>query len=267
MAKRDDNPDYVTNNPELHSAALGVARIVKQIEKDQQRTYTGWITRVGPVLKGLRDEAMSKTKSSKPEGKAYNTQMGKYLVAYNCMPGNSYKPTRSALLSIMENLEAVEKWRKDPKNPQDITSLNNPQSVWKAFKKSDDYQLIADVEAEMEGTDAGKKKKKKSSKKADPATMLEEMVELEKANDVLQARDEELMQEIASLREALKEAAGIIEVLRVRSYTKDKINYTKDQIIEMIVDSQLLADALRDHWDRDGRKADQTDQTASERPE
>ena len=70
-------------------------------------------------------EAMSVAETNRPIGRGYNTVMSGLLEAYGV--DDMSETARAHILKVMENFAAVEEWRTNQPDPDD---LNHPSRVW-----------------------------------------------------------------------------------------------------------------------------------------
>ena len=145
-----------------HKAMLAAGAAWLRIKKHAKRNWSDWTMTIGPALMRARSEAMAIAYTNKPKGKGYSTAMSGLLTEYRLddMDGTA----RNDMISIMEEIAAVENWRNKQKNP---TGLNHPTTVWRAFKGSDDHKAVL--------MEQGKYKPKPEKAPREKPTLLEEL--------------------------------------------------------------------------------------------
>ena len=88
---------------------------------------------VGKACQWLRTEALATSHSNKAEGGRYNREFSELL------KGQGFdaidKSTRSRLLCILDNIDAVEKWLATVHANKRLT-LNHPHTIWRAYQRT-----------------------------------------------------------------------------------------------------------------------------------
>jgi hypothetical protein len=136
----------------------------RRLKKD--KNYNDWL-KVGEALQVGREWAMHQAGVNKPEGKGYNVAFGEYLMKYKI--DDMDQGDRSRLFSVMDNLPAIEEWRRTLTLTERM-KLNHPNAVLRKWK--------AHIEPE----------KPKSGK----PTLRDSVITLEEENAALKAHIDEL---------------------------------------------------------------------------
>src|SRR5437016_5876248 len=129
------------DNDADHRAALHAGRVWRRIETKERRRWSEWTVDIGPPLLKARLQAKADAGVEQPISGGYSDAMSKLLDEYGLR--SIREKTRRDLLHVMENLEAVERWRALQDHPDD---LNSPSYVWERFQKSSAQQDKRDAE-------------------------------------------------------------------------------------------------------------------------
>jgi hypothetical protein len=98
----------------------------------KNKTWSDWLA-VGAALQVGREWAMRSAGVNKPEGKGYNQCFGEWLTEYGL--DDMDKGDRSRLFNVMDNLPAIEEYRKTLTTTERL-KLNHPSTVWRKWKSS-----------------------------------------------------------------------------------------------------------------------------------
>jgi len=145
----------------------------QRLKKD--KNFEDWRT-AGQAVVTARQWAMNEAGTNQPIGSRYNALMADWLARYGL--DDMDKGARSRLVEMMDNIGAIEEWRKTLTLTERL-SLNHPNSVvrkWKAattIKETDPAEPKETVRTEL-------------------AKALERIAELEAENAQLKAHVEEL---------------------------------------------------------------------------
>jgi hypothetical protein len=96
----------------------------------REKNWNDWL-KVGEALQVGREWAMHQAMTNKPEGKAYNTALGEYLVKWKL--DDMDKGDRSRLFTVLENLPMIEEWR-STLTITERPKLNHPNAVLRKWK-------------------------------------------------------------------------------------------------------------------------------------
>jgi hypothetical protein len=136
--KGDD--DMKMRNENAHQNMLRAGKAWQRIKQTATRDWSDWTAVIGPALVLARNEAMDLAQKNEPKGSAYNGAMTGLLKEYELNDMDAV--TRSDLFSVMKYLTAVEDWRRSPEVKKHATRMNNPTTVWRAFKASSAWKAV-----------------------------------------------------------------------------------------------------------------------------
>jgi hypothetical protein len=145
-----------------------------KVKRAQSRSWSQWMT-IGEGLMVGRKFAMHRAETNRPEGKGYILAFNEWLRRWRVHDID--RSDRANLLRLMEELPAVEEWRASL-NEQERHNLNNPTLVWRKWKALE--------------------QPRRSRSSPDGAR-------LRRTNEQLQARVEELEQELVDARRKISE--------------------------------------------------------------
>jgi hypothetical protein len=96
------------------------------------KTFENYLIVGDALMVGVK-EALRKADTNKRGPGKYQREFRTWLTTHREFQERPLekKPAMNALINIMENPEAVDWWRQ-----QDARKLNNPESVWRAYKAS-----------------------------------------------------------------------------------------------------------------------------------
>jgi hypothetical protein len=146
-----------------------------RVKKAETRMWGEWMT-IGEGLMEGRRWAMHQAGTNKPEGKGFVMAYSEWLHRYKV--DDMDKSDRAKLLQLMEERPAVEEWRMTLTDPE-RRRLNNPIIVWRKWTAATRVKKPKPRTAGVSGTEHGR---------------AQHIIEQ------LQARIEELEQEVAGLR-------------------------------------------------------------------
>jgi hypothetical protein len=157
----------MTSDDQLaHAAMLAWGRV----KRAQSRNWSQWMT-IGEGLLVGRKWAMHRAGTNRPEGKGYILAFNEWMRQWRLHDID--RSDRANLLRLMEELPAVEEWRGNTLTEQERRNLNNPTLVWRKWKALE--------------------RPRQSRSSPDGAR-------LRRTNEQLQARVEELEQELEQAR-------------------------------------------------------------------
>lgn len=133
-------------DPHDHERAMQAAReVLEGTRSGGRRLWSDWLV-VGAGFLAARAEAMAIAGTNRPKGRAYNKVMSDLLAEHGLSAIN--ETPRRCLLNIMEDLQAVERWRAEQEDPD---GLNHPTWVWQQFKKKGRHARRKATRAELQG--------------------------------------------------------------------------------------------------------------------
>jgi hypothetical protein len=114
-----------------------VNSIIERARQAWQRHRQGapwhdWML-IGEALTLGREIAMREAEAKRPEGRRYNTAMGKWLARHGF--DNMDKADRSRLMECMAHREVIEQWRNTLTTTQKLV-CNYPRAVLKKWRKA-----------------------------------------------------------------------------------------------------------------------------------
>jgi hypothetical protein len=142
-----------------------------RVKNAQSKLWSEWMIIGEGLLEGRR-WAMAQAGVNKPEGKGYVVAMGEWLVRYKV--DDMDKGDRAKLLQLMEERPAVEEWRASLTD-HERRNLNNPVVIWRKWTAMTRVR-----------------------KPRPHPTSSKEMARAQRTIDQLQARNEELQEEVAN---------------------------------------------------------------------
>jgi len=175
-----------------HQAMLRCGKAWKRVKTHQTRLWSDWTLEIGPALMKARAEAMSIAETNRPIGRGYNTAMAGLLEEYDV--NDMSETARAHILKVMENLAAVEEWRVNQPDPDD---LNHPSRVWQKFHRS---STQADAATQQERAQRRAERKALADHELEAAQ--ERIRELEAEIDSRKAYIKELEAAITRMRDA-----------------------------------------------------------------
>jgi regulator of replication initiation timing len=156
-------------------------RIVRQateawVRLKKDKSWTDWIA-VGEGMMIGRQQAMHEAGTNQPKGRGFNVVFGKWLKDHKF--DDMDESDRAKLFKIMESRAEVEAWR-ETLTLTDKMRLNHPSSVYRKWKGA---------------SEVGDEPKENKQRRLVPQAKAEQ----------LQARVDELLQELEQLRERITE--------------------------------------------------------------
>ena len=123
-----DDPDNEDVDPDevVKSGTKAWERLKREVH------WGDWMV-VGQAMQIGRERAMKNAGTDKPEGSKYNRFFSEWLAANKL--DEIDQATRSRLFSIIDNWDAVWKWRERLTLTERL-SLNHPNAVWRKYKKA-----------------------------------------------------------------------------------------------------------------------------------
>jgi hypothetical protein len=100
---------------------------LERIQTHQKQLWDDWKL-VGKAILKIRDDA--RRISGADSGRGYSTEFSKLLSEYKFDEKYLTKTVRCDLLNVMDDLDAIERWRKKQKN---FEGLNHPSYLWRIY--------------------------------------------------------------------------------------------------------------------------------------
>jgi hypothetical protein len=190
-----------------------------RLKKD--KNWTDWLA-VGEAHAIGREWAMRMAGTNQPQGKAYNTTFGEWLAKYKF--DDMDKGDRSRLFEVMDNLPAIEEWRRTlPRNLR--LKLNHPNAVlrkWKAQMAPEPRTEDGKPKPTLRDSVANLSEEV-TAKDREIAQLKDHIAELEAAREATTPAtddDDTANEEVANLRRQLSAAQARIgtDLLRNRDF-------------------------------------------------